>query len=78
VLEGWWKDSQANLLNLVDTVPLNDTVARDRIYTMLTLLRKLKQSLEQFVEDGEMAEKEWLKLLELEKKGILGGIFSGY
>lgn len=76
VLEGWWKDSQANLLDLVDSVPLNDTVARDRIYTMLTLLRKLRQSLEQFVEDGKLSEKEWAKLLELEKKGFLGGLFG--
>jgi hypothetical protein len=76
VLEAWFKDSEVNLLGLVDTIPLNDTVARDRIYTTLTLLRKLKTSLQQFVEDGEVAEKDWKQLLELNKKGFLGGIFG--
>jgi hypothetical protein len=73
---GWFKDSEANLLELVDTVPLNDTVARDRIYTILMLLRKLKLSLEQFVEEGKQSEKDWAYLLELNKKGVLGGLFG--
>jgi ribosomal protein L19E len=43
---------------------------------MLTLLRKLKTSLNQFVEDGELSSKEYRKLLELEKKGFLGGLLG--
>ena len=76
MLEAWFKDSQDKLLELVDTIPLNDTVARDRVYAMLTLLRKLNQSLNQFVEDGELSAKEYRKLLELEKKGFLGGLLG--
>ena len=76
VLEAWFKDSQDKFLEIADTIPLNDTVARDRIYTILTLLRKPKQSLKQFVEDGELSQKEYKDLLELNKKGLLGGLFG--
>ncbi len=76
VLVAWWEDCQCKLLDLVDTVLLNDTVARDRIYTMLTLVRKMKQSFESYVENGEYSEKEYARLLELEKKGLLGGMFG--
>lgn len=76
VLVEWFKDSQDSLLELVDTVPLNDTVARDRIYSMLALLRKLRLSLEHYVEEGKMAKEELHKFLELEKKGFLGRLLD--
>ena len=76
VLAAWFKDSQDNLLDLVDSVPLNDTVARDRIYTTLALLRKLKGSLEHYVEEGKTSKEELSRYLELEKKGLLGRIFD--
>ena len=76
VLEAWFKDSQDKFLEIVDDIPLNDTVARDRVYTVITLLRKLKQSLKQFVEDGELSQKEYKDLLELNKKGLLGGLLG--
>lgn len=60
----------------MDTVPLNDTVARDRIYTVLALLRKLRQSLEHYVEEGKSAKEELSKFLELEKKGIIGRLLN--
>lgn len=76
VLVAWFKDSQDNLLDLVDSVPLNDTVARDRIYTTLALLRKMRQSLEHYVEEGKMARDELAKFLELEKKGFIGRLLT--
>jgi hypothetical protein len=76
-LGAWFRESEANLLGLVDTVPLNDTVARDRIYTILMLLRKLKLSLNAFVEEGKQSEEDWANFLELRKKGVLGGILGG-
>ena len=76
VLEAWFKDSQDNLLDLVDSVPLNDTVARDRIYTTLALLRKLKLSLQQYVEDGKSSRDELSRFLELEKKGFIGRLLN--
>ena len=76
VLVEWFKESQDNLLNLVDTVPLNDTVARDRIYTTLALLRKLKQSLETYVEEGKNSKEDLSKYLELKEKGLLGRLFN--
>jgi len=64
------------LLELVDSVPLNDTVARDRVYTTLALLRKLRQSLEHYVEEGKTAKEDLAKFLELEKKGFIGRLLN--
>lgn len=75
-LGAWFRESEDNLLKLADEVPLNDTVARDRIYTILTLLRKLKLSLETWVEEGTQSQKDFAYLLDMEKKGVLGGIFG--
>ena len=75
-LVAWFKDSQDNLLDLVDTIPLSDTVSRDRVYTMITLIRKLKSSLKNFAETGNTSKEELSKFLELEKKGLLGRIFD--
>jgi hypothetical protein len=76
VLEAWFKDSQDNLLDLVDTIPLSDTVSRDRVYTMVTLIRKMNSSLKNYVETGKTSKEELSKYLELEKKGLLGRIFD--
>ena len=75
-VEGWFRDSQDSLFNILDAIPLNDTVARDRVVLSIALVRKLKTALHQYVEDGEFAENELKKLLELDKKGLLGGLFG--
>lgn len=76
VLEAWFKDSQDNLLDIVDEIPLSDTVSRDRVYTLITLFRKLRASLESYVETGKTSKEDLSKYLELEKKGLLGRIFD--
>lgn len=73
----WFAVSECNLLEMVDQIPLSDTVARDRVFTFLILLRKLKASLQSFVDLGEQTQKEIESLLEIGgKPGFIGRVFG--
>ena len=76
VLAAWWEDFQARSYELLDEVPLNDTVSRDRIYLTLGIVRKMKRDLKHYVEEGTAAKEGLSQFLELEKKGLLGRIFD--
>jgi len=76
VLVAWWEDYQVKAFELLDQIPLNDTVARDRLYTTLALLRKLRGTLEQFVTEGKTSSEDLANYLELKKKGLIGRLFS--
>ena len=76
VLEEWFKGFQDNLLTLADEVPLKDTLARDRIYMTLGILRKLKADMKHYAEEGITAKDELSKFLEFEKKGLIGRLFN--
>ena len=72
----WWEGFQASLIDTADQVPLNDTVARDRIYMTLGILRKLKSDLKRYVEEGVTAKQDLSNFLDLEKKGLIGRLFD--
>ena len=76
VLVGWCRDFQARAYELLDEIPLNDTIARDRIVLSISMLRKLMASLHRYEEEGEISKKDLASLLEYKGKGLLGGLFS--
>jgi hypothetical protein len=58
-------------------LPLSDTVGRDRAYFVVHLSRKFRKALEQYVTNGELAERQLSELLEdKKKKSLLGGLLG--
>ena len=75
-LAAWWEDYQRSALELLDITPLNDEEAAKKLILSIRIVRKMKKSFEQFVENGEVAKQELKQLLELKDKGLLGRLFN--
>ena len=73
----WFKDSQATLFNVLDTIPLNDSAARQRACDLIYLFRKFEATFRETVEIGEASNERWKEIIDGDKKkGLLGRIFD--
>lgn len=68
VLAAWFRDSEHNCFTLLDQLPLSDSASRERLMTMIVLIRKLRTTLEDYVKNGEYAADRLNELLELGAK----------
>ena len=74
----FFSDVENRCFHKADDLPLNDTAGRDRAYTLVHLVRKLRKALEHYIEAGKLAEEQWDELLQdkKEKKSFLGGLLG--
>lgn len=78
VLVQWFRDMEDEIVRTYDSAKLDDEATRRRCMDLLTWLRKLKWSLEKYVEDGEYALKSLRDLMESkQRQGLLGRMFNG-
>ena len=75
MLAGWFKDMEDQCVSEIEDRGLSDPNLRARCVDMIVLLRKLRKSLEYYVEDGKMSKKELEALLEI-KSIRFGGLFG--
>ena len=75
-LAEWWEDYQRSALELLDEIPLADEEAAKKLILSIRIVRKMKKSLDQYVENGEVSKRELGELLELKEKGILGRLLN--
>ena len=76
VLVEWWKDMEDQCVSEIEHDGLKDPNLRARCVDLIVLLRKLKKSLEYYVEDGEMSKQRLDELLEVKTKKRIGGLFG--
>ena len=76
VLAEWWEDYQRSALELLDEIPLADEEAAKKLILSIRIVRKMKKSLDDYVETGEVSKREISELLELKEKGIIGRLFN--
>mgnify|MGYP001580808822 CR=1 FL=1 len=78
MLAKYFSEIESRCFQKADALPLSDSVGRDRAYLIIHLSRKLKRSLEQYVENGQFAEAQLNELLEdaRKKKSFLGGLLG--
>jgi len=65
VLVAWFQDSEHSAFNILDTLPLSDTTARERITLYIVIIRKFKFALEEYVQNGMFAADRLNELLQL-------------
>jgi len=76
MLAAWWEDYQRSALELLDELHVSDEAGAKKLILSIQIVRKMKKSFEQYVENGEMAKQELKELLELKEKGLIGRMFN--
>lgn len=76
-LAAWFQDMEDQCVNEIEDRGLSDPNVRARCVDLIVMLRKLRKSLEYYVEEGKFSRQRLDELLELKsKKSMLGGLFG--
>ena len=75
VLEEWFRDMEAQCVSEIDVNGLTDPKLREHCVLLIVLLKKLRKSLEYYIEEGEVSKARLDELLEVKTKR-LGGLFG--
>ena len=76
VLAEWFRDMEDQCVSEIEHDGLKDPDLRARCVDLIVLLRKLRKSLEYYVEDGELSKKRLEELLEVKPNKRMGGLFG--
>lgn len=76
-LDKFFSEIERKCFARADELPLGDTAGRDRAYMIIHMSRKLKATLEYYIQNGEASKQQLDELMGANKKpSLLGRIFD--